>query len=76
MTTHTINIKYGERCPECRKDSGLCDNGICMGCTAKAIDPKARMKSDVGRAVQEHIGRSFTARRPASPRTGEREHAE
>jgi len=65
MTTHTINIKYGERCPECRKDSGLCDNGICMGCTTKAMNPKAKMKSDAGRAVQAHITRHFDGLRKA-----------
>jgi hypothetical protein len=45
----TFNFYLDRKCAECRK-SGAYDNGLCGGCTTKAIQNRA-MKSADGRAV-------------------------
>jgi hypothetical protein len=45
----TITVKMDAKCAECKK-GGACDNGLCLGCTSKAIKGK-RMKSAQGAAV-------------------------
>lgn len=52
MSEHTINISFDAKCAECGKP-GACDNGLCMRCISKSMNPAARMKSDTGRAVQD-----------------------
>lgn len=46
----TITIDMDKKCAECGK-GGAVDNGLCMGCTTKAIAGEA-MKSKIGKAVQ------------------------
>jgi hypothetical protein len=53
-----ITINMDRLCPECGK-GGACDNGICLGCTTKAMNPKAKMRSAAGRAVQERSNATF-----------------
>lgn len=51
MTIPTITINMDGKCAECRKSgSGVAANGLCLGCTTKAIKGKP-MKSAEGRAV-------------------------
>lgn len=47
--TLTINIDLNKKCAECGKGGAL-DNGLCLGCTTKAISRK-KMKSAQGAAV-------------------------
>ena len=54
MAHLTINIDMDRLCPECGK-GGACDNGICLSCTANAIDPDYRMRSKAGKAVQRRF---------------------
>lgn len=49
MANLTITVNVDKKCAECGK-GGAVDNGICLGCTSKAISGKP-MKSPVGRAV-------------------------
>lgn len=49
MAIPTITIHMGKKCAECGKE-GAAENGLCMGCTSKAIRGKF-MKSPAGRAV-------------------------
>jgi hypothetical protein len=54
MANFTIHLDCDARCPECGKTGkGVCDNGICLDCTAKAMRKGTTMKSAAGRAVQE-----------------------
>lgn len=46
----TITINLDAKCAECCK-IGAAENGICLGCTTKAIQGRP-MKSQIGRAVQ------------------------
>lgn len=46
----TITVNMDKKCAECGK-GGAVDNGLCMGCTTKAIAGEA-MKSKIGKAVQ------------------------
>jgi hypothetical protein len=57
----TINVDLDSKCAECGK-GGSCANGLCLGCTAKALAGKP-MKSKVGKAVQDKINRDLTGRR-------------
>jgi hypothetical protein len=54
--THEIVVNMDKKCAECRK-GGAVQSGICLGCTAKAMDLKRKMKSETGRAVQERFRR-------------------
>lgn len=50
-TVPTITIDLDGKCAECRKSgSGVAANGLCLGCTTKAIQGK-HMKSPEGRGV-------------------------
>lgn len=65
MPIFTININMDKRCPECGK-GGATDNGLCLGCTKKAMDSAAKMKSENGKRVQERWNMvSAKIRRPA-----------
>lgn len=67
MTRHTITIDTTAVCPECRKPgSGQTENGLCLGCTTRAMDPDARMRSAQGKKVQARWIR--TRRRTADTR--------
>jgi len=56
MTIPTINIDLDARCAECRKSgAGVAPNGLCLGCTTKAIKGKP-MQSAEGRAVAARFG--------------------
>lgn len=46
----TITVDMDKKCAECGK-GGAVDNGLCLGCTTKAIAGEA-MKSKIGKAVQ------------------------
>lgn len=46
----TITVDMDKKCAECG-NPGAVDNGLCMGCTTKAIAGEA-MKSKIGKAVQ------------------------
>lgn len=48
---YTITIDLDKKCAECGK-GGAVPNGLCLKCTSKAFDPRAKMKTSVGRAVQ------------------------
>jgi hypothetical protein len=51
MSNTTITIDLEKTCAECRKKgAGVADNGLCLGCTTKAIKGKA-MRSAQGAAV-------------------------
>lgn len=45
----TITVKMDVKCAEC-KQGGACDNGLCLGCTSKAIKGK-KMKTAQGAFV-------------------------
>lgn len=52
MAIPTIRIDLDARCAECKKrGSGTAANGLCLGCTTKAIKGKP-MSSLEGRGVQ------------------------
>lgn len=53
----TINVDMDKKCAECRK-GGAVENGLCLGCTAKAIGMKP-MKSQIGKAVQARMRSQF-----------------
>lgn len=59
--TQTIVIDMNRKCAECKKP-GATENGICMGCVAKAFKEKP-MKSPVGLAVQLRIMRDLAGYR-------------
>lgn len=61
QTTPTITVNMDKKCAECRK-AGAANNGICLGCTAKAVLGKP-MKSEVGRAVQQRALETFNKAR-------------
>ena len=50
-----INIDLDAKCDECGK-GGRCANGLCLGCTSKAIAGK-NMKSKTGKAVKDRANR-------------------
>ncbi len=50
MATPTITIQMGKRCAECREETGVAANGLCLKCTGKALNGRA-MKSPEGRIV-------------------------
>lgn len=61
--TRTITLDPKKLCPECRKPgAGQTDNGLCLSCTTKALDPDARMRSATGLAVQRRAA-TLTPRR-------------
>jgi len=60
MAYVTIDINMDRKCAECRKVGSL-PSGLCLGCIAKALDPKRKMKSELGRAAQEKLKRQFAA---------------
>ena len=55
---HVININMDAKCAECRK-GGATACGLCLGCAAKAMDPKRVMKSPQGREVQARWAKQF-----------------
>lgn len=65
MEIPTIRINLDARCAECKKrGSGAAANGLCLGCTTKAIKGKT-MVSPEGRAVQARFNElKRTAQRP------------
>lgn len=48
---YTVTIDMDKKCLECGK-GGAVPNGLCLKCTTKAMNPAAKMKTSVGRAVQ------------------------
>lgn len=55
QTVPTINISFDKKCAECGSSkSGVAENGLCLGCTTKAIKGK-RMKSAQGAAVAQRM---------------------
>lgn len=51
QTIPTITINLDKKCAECGSNkAGVAANGLCLGCTSKAIKGK-RMKSAQGAAV-------------------------
>ena len=58
---HEITVNLDTKCAECGK-GGSCANGLCLGCTAKALANKP-MKSKVGQAVRDRLNRDLTGRR-------------
>lgn len=56
MGIPTITIDLDKRCAECRKNgAGVAPNGLCLGCTTKAIKGKP-MRSSEGQAVAARFG--------------------
>jgi hypothetical protein len=51
MAATTIEISMDAKCAECGK-GGACQNGLCLGCTTKAISQRT-MKSAIGQAVKQ-----------------------
>jgi hypothetical protein len=52
MTALLIDINMDAKCSECRK-GGATPCGLCLGCVTKAMNPKHRMKSARGLAMQQ-----------------------
>jgi hypothetical protein len=51
MAIPTIQISLDKKCAECGSDkAGVAENGLCLGCTSKAIKGK-KMRSAQGAAV-------------------------
>jgi hypothetical protein len=51
MAIPTITIDLDKKCAECRKNgSGVAPNGLCLGCTTKALKGKP-MRSAEGQEV-------------------------
>lgn len=48
---NVITINLDAKCAECGR-GGRCGNGLCMGCTARAMNAKSKMKTAEGKAVQ------------------------
>lgn len=56
MTIPTITIDLDKKCAECRKaGGGVAPNGLCLGCTTKAIKGKPMQSAD-GKAVAARFG--------------------
>ena len=52
MAIPTFTINLDKKCAECGSDkAGVADNGLCLGCTTKALRGFKKMKSAQGRAV-------------------------
>lgn len=48
----SVEFDGEKKCAECRR-GGAAPNGLCLSCTAKAMDPSTKMRSAQGRAVQK-----------------------
>lgn len=57
-----LTLSPDERCAECG-DGYATPNTLCLSCTTRAINPKAKMKSVAGKAVQRRW--ASTLRRPS-----------
>jgi hypothetical protein len=69
MTTITIDLN--RKCAECGK-GGAVDNGLCLSCTGNALNPKRRMKSWQGQAVQRRFAMSLAQSKAARMRGGKK----
>ena len=60
MANVVLNINMDAKCAECRR-GGATKSGLCLGCCAKAMDPKRKMKSPQGASLQARFKEQFAA---------------
>ena len=58
MANVVLNINMDAKCAECRR-GGATKSGLCLGCCAKAMDPKRKMRSAEGQSVQRRIAEQW-----------------
>jgi stalled ribosome alternative rescue factor ArfA len=68
MASATITISMEKKCVNCSK-GGACDNGLCLSCTADAINGKP-MKTAAGRAIKSIIRNTLHRAKAEAAKTG------
>ena len=53
-TNVTITIDMDKPCAECHR-GGAVESGICLACTLKAMRTTPRLRSAIGRAIQNRF---------------------